>query len=189
MVLWRWLLHHINGAADIFLCTYRNLQPGTMAVSPLASSLPKSSLLSFPELQLIIWWTKFKNFISITEEFQPQSSITEKFQNTVVEFKMWWFSRCFEQWQNHWNVCIMSTGDRLAWENMEYLWCVKWKITVINLWPLGHMLIHPDLICWADAWSVCFIILFSSFGHLSCYVLVPYGIQLVLYRVFHDFRA
>jgi hypothetical protein len=72
MVCWRWLLRRNYGAADILLCTYMNLQPGT-SVSPLASSLPKSRPLSIPELKLIIWWTRFKNFISVTEEFQPHS--------------------------------------------------------------------------------------------------------------------
>jgi hypothetical protein len=51
MVYWRWLLHHDNGAAGTLLCTYMNLQPGTTSVGPPASSLPKTSPLSVPELK------------------------------------------------------------------------------------------------------------------------------------------
>lgn len=72
------ILCHNTGAADILLCTYMNLKPGTISVSPLASSLPKTSPLSVPELKLIISWTGFESFVSITEEFQPQSQKDRK---------------------------------------------------------------------------------------------------------------
>jgi hypothetical protein len=45
---------------------------------------------------------------------------------------------------------------------------LKWKIANINMWPLGHVLFHPDLICWAAACTVCFMIVCSTVGHLFC---------------------
>jgi hypothetical protein len=46
---------------------------------------------------------------------------------------------------------------------------LKWKIAILNLWPLGHVLFHPDLICWAAACTVCFMTVCSTVGHLFCY--------------------
>jgi hypothetical protein len=75
--------------------------------------------------------------------FNSVNMIQAKSWDALTEYEMVHFTKCFQQWQNHWACCMKSQGDHFKGEKTDQKLSIVLKEKYIQS---GNYLITPCLL-------------------------------------------